>query len=244
MQPKPLIEVENFRKVYRGHVAVENLSFSVQASQVVGLVGHNGAGKTTTLRSLSGIIPATSGDLSVCGLHIQNESIEAKRNIAFVPDDPRLFDALTVEEHLKWIASAYDMKDWKEDAERWLNRFSLLEKKDALGSELSRGMRQKVAICCAYIRKPKVIFFDEPLTGLDPPGIRTFKETVLELAELGCAMMISSHLLTMVQDLCTHLLIMDEGKKLFFGALKEAYEQYDVHEAGSLENLFFNATES
>ena len=163
-----MIQVNNFHKSYRETIAVAGLSFDVQPGQILGLLGPNGAGKTTTLRAIAGIIPPTQGTLSVAGFDIVTQSVNAKRELAYVPDDPKLFDALTVYEHLEFIASAYDVQDWRAEADKLLTQFELQEHRVKLAQELSRGMRQKVAICCAYLHSPKAILVDEPLTGLDP----------------------------------------------------------------------------
>src|SRR4051812_8056610 len=240
-----MIRVDGFRKSYRETVAVEELSFSVEPGQVLGLLGPNGAGKTTTMRAIAGIIPPTGGRLNVAGQDVVTEPVAAKRVLAYVPDDPRLFDALTVWEHLQFIAAAYDVADWRPVGERLLAEFELTEKRDALAQELSRGMRQKVAICCAYLYEPKALMLDEPLTGLDPRGIRTMKSSLKSAAARGAAVVVSSHLLALVDDLCTHLLILHKGRKLFAGPVTEARSAF-AGIAGvdaSLEEVFFRATE-
>jgi ABC-2 type transport system ATP-binding protein len=175
---------------------------------VMGLVGPNGAGKTTTMRSLAGIIRPTRGRLSIAGHDVVNDSIAAKRALAYVPDDPKLFDALTVWEHLEFIASAYRVSNFIPKGEALLEQFELVEKRGELTQTLSRGMRQKVAICCAYLHDPEAILFDEPLTGLDPYAIRTLKASIADRAAAGAAVVVSSHLLVLVEDLCTHLVLM------------------------------------
>ena len=239
-----MIQVDSFYKVYQQTVAVEGLTFDVQAGQVLGLLGPNGAGKTTTMRAITGIIPPTRGRLLVGGHDVSRQPLAAKRLLAYVPDDPKLFDALTVWEHLQFIASVYRIKDFTAEAETLLEQFELTPKRDALAQELSRGMRQKVAICCAYLHQPKAILFDEPLTGLDPHGIRTMKASVRQRAADGAAVIVSSHLLALVEDLCTHLLILHHGRRLFFGPVGDARAAFDL--AGgdaSLEEVFFRATE-
>lgn len=241
----PLIDVLDLHKVYRDTLAVRGLSFQVQRGEIVGLVGPNGAGKTTTMRTLAGVIPATQGTLRVCGRDVRTEPVEVKRRLALIPDDPKLFDMLTVEEHLEFIASAYDVKDWEAKSRTLLEQFELWEKRKATAGELSRGMRQKAAICCAYLHDPQVIMFDEPHTGLDPRGIRTMKNSVLERAKAGAAVIVSSHLLNLVEDLCTHLLIMNRGRKLFYGTLAECRLAFaELHGDASLEEVFFHATEN
>lgn len=240
----PVIDVSEFQKVYRETVAVENLSFSVEPGQILGLVGPNGAGKTTTLRSLAGIIPPTSGRLTVAGHDIVNDPIAAKSKLAYVPDDPKLFDTLTVWEHLEFMAAAYRVDGWKDKGETLLRRFELDEKRNTLAQELSRGMRQKVAICCAYLHDPAVIFFDEPHTGLDPRGIRTMRESVAERVAAGTAVVVSSHLLEIVEDMCTHLLILHKGKRMFLGTLDEARTAFGDFDGNTrLEDVFFRITE-
>jgi ABC-2 type transport system ATP-binding protein len=238
-----LIRVFDYHKAYGQTIAVSGLSFEVPAGAVLGLVGPNGAGKTTTLRALAGIIRPTHGQLSIAGHDVVSDPIAAKRELAYVPDDPKLFDALTIWEHLEFIASAYRVADFAPKGQALLERFDLVEKKKAMAQELSRGMRQKVAICCAYLHDPKAILFDEPLTGLDPYAIRTLKASISELAAGGAAVMVSSHLLALVEDLCTHLLILNRGKSLFYGSLAEARTRYaDLQGEASLEEVFFRAT--
>jgi len=239
-----VIEVSNFQKIYRETVAVEDLSFTVDPGQILGLVGPNGAGKTSTLRSIAGIIPPTGGRLTVAGHDVVDDAIAAKSKLAYVPDDPKLFDTLTVWEHLEFMAAAYRVDGWKDKGTALLQRFELDEKRNTLAQELSRGMRQKVAICCAYLHDPSVILFDEPHTGLDPRGIRTMRESVAERVAAGAAVVVSSHLLEIVEDMCTHLLILHKGKRMFFGTLTQARTAFgDFDGNARLEDVFFRITE-
>lgn len=239
-----MIIVDDYHKTYRETVAVAGLSFQVEAGQILGLVGPNGAGKTTTLRAVAGIIPATRGRLLVAGHDIAIDPVAAKKRFAYIPDDPKLFDALTVAEHLEFVAVAYGVSGWADKVSRLLDQFELTEKKDALAQELSRGMRQKVAICCGYLHDPAAILFDEPLTGLDPRGIRTLKQSIVERAQAGAAIIISSHLLSLVEDLCTHLLILERGRSRFCGPVSEARALFADHTGeASLEEVFFRVTE-
>ena len=238
------IAVENYRKAYRETIAVADLTFHVEAGQVLGLLGPNGAGKTTTMRAIAGIITPTAGNLFVDGHDVVANPVEAKQQLAYVPDEPRLFDSLTVSEHLEFAASAYRVENAVEKSAQLLETFELTEKKDSLVQELSRGMRQKVAICCAYLHDPVAILFDEPLTGLDPRAIRTLKASFAERARGGAGIIISSHLLALVEDVCSHLLILDRGQARFFGPIAEARETFaDVSGDRSLEDVFFRATE-
>jgi ABC-2 type transport system ATP-binding protein len=238
-----MIQVTDFCKAYRGTTAVEALSFDVKPGQILGLLGPNGAGKTTTMRAIAGVIPPTRGRLLVSGHDVASEPVAAKSLLAYVPDDPKLFDALTVWEHLQFIASAYKVEHFESDARALLEQFELTPKRDALAQELSRGMRQKVAICCAYLHEPRAILLDEPITGLDPHGIRTMKDSVRQRAAAGAAVIVSSHLLSLVEDLCTDLLILDHGRRIFFGPVAEARRAFaNVSGNASLEEMFFRAT--
>lgn len=238
-----MIQVNDFTKTYNDFVAVRNLTFSVGPGEILGLVGPNGAGKTTTLRVLSGIIPPGSGQLSVAGHDIVNDPIAAKQVLGYIPDDPRLFDTLTVLEHLEFIAAAYGVPDYKPAAESLLQFFSLDGKRDHVVQGLSRGMRQKLAIACAYLHQPKVILFDEPLTGLDPAGIRAIKESMRERARQGAAIIISSHLLGLVETLCTHLLVLNHGQARCYGRMDEVLRSFDeAKDDTTLEDVFFSIT--
>ena len=182
----------------------------------------------------------TSGQLSVAGFDVQAEPLKVKQHIAYVPDDPPLFETLTVWEHLQFIASAYSVPDFESLAEPLLKQLNLESKRNAQASELSRGMRQKVAIACAYLHSPQVLFFDEPLTGLDPAAIRLLKRTMVERVEQGATVLVSSHLLALVEDISRHLVILRQGKCLFSGTLAEARERFG--ETSSLEEVFFRVT--
>ncbi len=239
-----MIHAEHYRKAYRDIIAVSDLSFEVAPGQILGLVGPNGAGKTTTLRAIAGIIPPTDGRITVAGHDIAEAPIAAKQCLAYVPDDPRLFEVLTVWEHMIFTAKAYGVVDFEERAEALLREFDLEEKRKSIAQDLSRGMRQKVAICCAYLHSPKAILFDEPLTGLDPRAIRSMKTSVRARAEEGASVIISSHLLSLVEDMCTHLLILHKGEALFHGPMADARSAFhDLPDAASLEDVFFHATE-
>jgi ABC-2 type transport system ATP-binding protein len=238
------ITVKDFHKAYGETVAVAGITFTVEPGDVTGLVGPNGAGKTTTLRALAGILTPTRGRLAIAGHDLASEPVAAKAALAYVPDDPKLFDALTVWEHLRFVAEVYRVSDWQARGEELLHRFELVEKRDSLTAELSRGMRQKVAICCGYLHEPRAILLDEPLTGLDPRGIRTMKDSIRERAAAGSAVMVSSHLLSLVEDLCTSVLILHRGRQLLHARLADLRRELTENgQQETLEDLFFRLTE-
>lgn len=240
-----MITVTNFSKQYKGFTAVKNLSFSIEPGQILGLVGPNGAGKTTTLRALCGIIPPTSGSLLIAGHDIVQAPIEAKQNIGYIPDDPRLFDTMTVWEHLAFTAAAYKLNDFEKSAEALLASFELTHKRDTLVHNLSRGMRQKVAIACAFLHDPKVILFDEPLTGLDPQGIRGIQQAIRERAQAGAAIIISSHLLSLFENLCTHIMVLSLGECRRFGTMNDLLSEVGQNDNNSaLEEAYFSITQN
>jgi ABC-2 type transport system ATP-binding protein len=238
-----VIEVNDFHKAFANQVAVQGVTFRVEPGELLAIIGPNGAGKTTTLRALAGIIPASRGRLSIAGFDVDADAIAAKSRLAFVPDDAPLFHDLTVEEHLSFYASIYQVRDAHSKAIQLLDEFALTPNFRTPASNLSRGMRQKLAICCAYLHDPQAILFDEPLTGLDPLGIRVFKRSLQERAAQGAAVIISSHMLAMVEDLCTHVLILNRGVQRFFGPVEELRTSFEnVDAAASLEDVFFAAT--
>ena len=237
-----MIEAQGLTKLYGEFVAVNELSFAVQPGQVMGLVGPNGAGKTTTLRCLAGIIPPTRGTIRICGHDLANEPIEAKKQLAFFTDEPRLFEYLTVEQHLAFTARIYQVANYQELAKPLLEELEIADKADKLPGELSRGMKQKLVIACGLLHSPRVIFFDEPLTGLDPIGIRRMKDSILKRAREGAAIIISSHLLHLLEEVCSNVLILKNGRKIIDGTLAEIRRQFAGMGDANLEEVFFHAT--
>jgi ABC-2 type transport system ATP-binding protein len=238
-----MIEVEELTKQFGSFTAVRKLSLTVRPGEVLGLVGPNGAGKTTTLRCLAGIIPPTSGSVRVAGHDLASDPVGAKRALAFFPDEPRLFDYLTVRQHLNFVARIYGVADYEERAKPLLEELELAEKADVLPGELSRGMKQKLVIACGLLHSPSVMFFDEPLTGLDPLGIRRMKDSIVRRAREGAAIILSSHLLHLLQEVCTNVLILKKGEKVADGTIAQVEAQFSNGEANvSLEEIFIRAT--
>ncbi len=238
-----MIEVTGLTKRYGDFTAVRDLSFTVQSGEVMGLVGPNGAGKTTTLRCATGIIPPTAGILKVAGIDLAIDPVAAKRQLAFFPDEPRLFDHLTVRQHLAFAAKIYRVPDHEPRANSLLTELEIADKADQLPGELSRGMKQKLAIACGLLHSPSVMFFDEPLTGLDPLGIRRMKDSILKRAQAGAAIVLSSHLLSLLEEVCSHVLILKKGEKIADGSIAQVSAQFSNGETGvSLEEVFIRAT--
>jgi ABC-2 type transport system ATP-binding protein len=238
-----LIEVDHLTKHYGTFVAVDDLSFTVAPGEIVGLVGPNGAGKTTTLRCLVGILRPTTGAVRVGGHDLAKSPVEAKRKLAWMPDEPHLFDYLTVREHLQLTARLYGVAQAEERGRALLEELELADKVNALPGELSRGMKQKLAIACGLLHEPSAMLFDEPLTGLDPFGIRRMKGTIVERKKRGAAIVVSSHLLHLVEEIADRVLIVQAGRRVAFGTLDEIRAAAPgLARDASLEDIFLTVT--
>ena len=233
-----MIEVDGLTKLYGDFPAVRELSFQVAAGEVLGLVGPNGAGKTTTIRTIAGIIAPSRGRVRVAGHDIREEPVAAKSLLAFIPDEPHLFDYLTVEEHLLFVGRLYRVADARTRLEPLLEELELLPRRRALPPELSRGMKQKLAIACGLLHGPSALLLDEPLTGLDPVGIRRMKATIIRRAAEGAAVILSSHLLHLVEEICTRVLVMRRGEAVAIGSIAEIKRERPELADLSLEDLF------
>jgi ABC-2 type transport system ATP-binding protein len=236
-----VISVQGLVKAYGSAVAVDHLSFDVAPGEILGLIGPNGAGKTSTLRCIAGIQRPTGGTVTLGGHDIVREPVAAKRLLAFAADEPHLFEYLTVIEHLRLVGRIYGIADVESRAGLLLEQLELTDRGKALPSELSRGMRQKVALACALLHDPRALLLDEPLTGLDPLGIHRMKETIVGRAREGLAVIVSSHLLHVVEEVCTRVLIVHRGVKLADGTLAELSVQARVP-GSSLEKIFLDVT--
>jgi ABC-type multidrug transport system ATPase subunit len=231
-----MLEVTNLSKSYNKTLAVKNVSFKVEKGEIAVLAGPNGAGKSTIIKSIAGLL-RYDGIIKVCGR--DNKSVEGKRVLGYIPEMPAMFPLLSISEHVTLMAHAYGVKDYKDRAEELLKLFDLSDKKDKYGSELSKGMQQKLSICCALITNPSVLLIDEPMIGLDPKAIKTMKEILVELKNNGTTILISTHLLDSVQELWDRILIMKNGEFL----LAKAKDELDLKDK-SLEDIFFEYTEA
>jgi ABC-2 type transport system ATP-binding protein len=241
------LSIQHFTRTYAGSgtpfTAVDDLSLEVGSGEIVGLIGPNGAGKTTTLRAVAGILRPTAGHITIDGHDIVSDAIAAKQRLAFMPDEPHLFEYLTVEEHLRLMARLYSVPDFENRARSLIDELELAGKERSLPGELSRGMRQKVVIACGLVRNATTLLFDEPLTGLDPFGIRRMRHTIVARAKTGACVLVSSHLLHLVEEICTRVIIMDRGRKVADGTVAELASRADLAAAGSnLEQIFMHMT--
>ena len=241
---RPAIEIDGLVKVYDETAAVDGLSLAVGPGEILGLVGPNGAGKTTTLRCLAGILPPTGGRIAIAGHDLEAEPVAARRALAFVPDEPRLFENLTAMDHLRVIGKLWGVADAPQRGAELLARFGLSGQRDAFPSELSRGMKQKLMIAAALLHRPRALVLDEPLTGLDPGAMRQMKRTIAEQAAAGAAVLVSSHMLHLVQEICGRVAILQRGKKILEGTLPEIRAALPgLQQDADLEEIFLRATE-
>lgn len=227
-----MLEVVNLSKKYGKTLAVDDVGFTVPDGRIGILLGPNGAGKSTVIKSIAGLL-RYKGSIRIQG--IDSRETEAKKCFAYVPELPSMYEALTVREHLEFINRAYGVEATEAEIEELLEKFELKDKQDKLGNELSKGMMQKVSICCALIIRPKVILLDEPMVGLDPAAIKELKEVILELKDQGCTILISTHMLEMVKELWDVTFVMDKGH-ILGTYVKEELANED------LEELFFAVT--
>jgi ABC-2 type transport system ATP-binding protein len=236
-----MISISQLVKSYGALRAVNGLSLDIAPGEIVGLIGPNGAGKTSTLRCLAGIHRPSGGSVSIGGHDIVRDSVPAKKLLAFVPDEPHLFEHLTVLEHLRLIGRIYGVADVETRIAALLADVELLGREQSLPSELSRGMKQKVLLACAFLHDPTALVLDEPLTGLDPLGIHRMKQAIVAAAGRGVAMIVSSHLLHLVEEICTRIVIIDKGMKVADGTLAELAAR--ARESGTtLEKIFLDVT--
>lgn len=227
-----MLTINQLTKKFGKLLAVDQVDLSIPDGTVAILLGPNGAGKSTVIKSIAGLLRY---DGSITIQNLPTRTVQAKKLFAYVPELPALYDNLTVREHLTFICKAYGIEDEAEHIEYLLERFELLDKQDKLGNELSKGMMQKVSICCALAIKPKVILLDEPMVGLDPKAIKELKDVVLELKEDGVTVLISTHMLEMVKELWDVMFVMNKGKILATYTKEEAQHQ-------DIEELFFQVT--
>lgn len=230
-----MLSVNNVTKKYGKVIANDNISLQIADGQIAVLLGPNGAGKSTIIKSIIGFLKY-QGSVTVDGL--LNKSIEAKRIMGYIPEIPSLYPNITVDEHMEFVARAYKLDNYKEYKEELLRRFELDDKKKKFGDELSKGMQQKLSICCGLLPKPKLILFDEPMIGLDPHAIKELKSMLLELKQQGASILVSTHMIDSIEELWDTTYIMMKGR------VAAVVERDEIAQGDkSLEDIFFEITE-
>lgn len=221
---------------------LHDISFEVKAGEMVGLIGLNGAGKSTTIKHILGLMKPQIGDVRIDGVTLEEETERYRASFAYVPESPVLFDELTVEEHLRLTGMAYSVKDsqYEQREDELLNEFQMVPKRKAFASHLSKGMKQKVMIMNALLAEPPLYIIDEPFLGLDPLGIRSLLERLVEVKRKGAAILMSSHILSTVEAYCDRFIVMHHGKIVALGTLEDVRKAAGMDmRGGSLEDAFY-----
>ncbi len=239
-----MIELKNLTKKFGNIVAVNRLNLSVSEGEIFGFIGPNGAGKTTTLRMMSGILAPTEGSVTIDGISVAGEPEAAKKRMGYIPDRPFLYEKLTGMEFLRFTADLFGVEDglFREQSESLLNKFSLYDWRDELIESYSHGMKQRLIISATLLHDPKVLVIDEPMVGLDPAGIRMIKNLFRDLAKKGTTLFMSTHTLSVAEDLCDRIGVIHKGVLIATGTVEELKDSARIEE-GDLEKVFLILTE-
>lgn len=236
-----MLEIKNYTKSYKnGTKAVDGLSLTVEAGDLYGFIGHNGAGKTTTIRSIAGVLDFEEGEILIDGHSIQKDPVECKRHIAYIPDNPELYEYLTGIQYLNFIGDIFKIgkEDRKTRIQKYADLFEITKNLGDLISSYSHGMKQKLAIISALIHEPKLMILDEPFVGLDPKAAHTLKTLMHEMCEQGGAIFFSTHVLEVAEKICNKIAIIKGGKLVTKGTIDEVKGQ------SSLEAVFLELIEN
>jgi len=234
-----MLEIRNFSKHYGSKAAVKNLSLTIEQGDIYGFIGHNGAGKTTTLKAVTGIMPIESGDILIDGVSIKENPLECKKKMAYIPDNPELYEAMTGFKYIKFICDIYGFPAEKREKNirKYAESFGMLNDLSEPISTYSHGMKQKINLIAALSHEPKLMVLDEPFVGLDPVASHTLKQYMCELCASGGAIFFSTHVLEVAEKLCNKIAIIKNGELIRSGPIEE------VRGDSSLESLFLELTE-
>lgn len=229
-----MLKIENLTKMYGNYAAVDHLNLHIRPGEIYGFIGHNGAGKTTTLKSVAGILPYDEGEIYINGISAKTHSLETKKIMAYIPDNPDVYDFMTGIQFLNFVADIYGVS--QQERERLIlkygDMFELTEKLADPVSSYSHGMQQKLAVMSALVHSPKLILMDEPFVGLDPVAAHLLKQTMREICDQGGAIFFSTHVLEVAEKLCDKIAIIKQGKLIKSGTMEE------VKGDASLEDVF------
>lgn len=235
-----MLKIVNLTKSYKDKKAVDNLSLEVKPGEIFGFIGHNGAGKTTTIKSIVGIHDFDEGDILIDGISIKKDAITCKKKIAYIPDNPDIYENLTGITYLNFIADVFeiDEKTRKEKIEKYANMFEIKDNLKDVISSYSHGMKQKLVIISSLIHSPKLLVLDEPFVGLDPKSTFLLKQIMKDMTKEGTAIFFSSHVLEVVEKLCDRIGIIKQGQLIKVGSVDE------IKGDKSLEGVFLELTEN
>lgn len=234
-----MIKIINYSKSYqKGRYAVKNLNLEVEKGDLFAFIGHNGAGKSTTIKSIVGILPFDEGEIYVDGTSVKENPVECKKKIAYIPDNPDLYESLTGIQYLNFIGDVFRVESSKrkEIIEKYANEFELINDLNNLISSYSHGMKQKLAIISAFLHSPKLLVLDEPFVGLDPKAAFLVKKAMTNFCNEGGAIFFSTHVLEVAEKLCNKIAIIKKGELVVSGLMEE------VTKDASLEEVFMEQT--
>ncbi len=235
-----MLEIKNYTKKYdNGKVAVSNLSLLIESKDLFAFIGHNGAGKSTTIKSIVGILPFDEGDILINGISIKDDPIACKKQIAYIPDNPDLYESLTGIDYLNFISDVFDIsvEERKVIIDKYATLFGIKDNLNQYIGSYSHGMKQKLAIISALVHKPKIMILDEPFVGLDPLASHAVKEVMKEFCDNGGAIFFSTHVLEVAEKLCNKIAIIKDGKLVITGVMEE------ITKDASLEDVFLELSE-
>lgn len=237
----PILQLEGISGGYSLNKPVlHELSFDVKPGEMVGLIGLNGAGKSTTMKHILGLMQQHTGTITINGKTLKEAPEVYRSSYAYVPESPLLYEELTVKEHLELTAMAYDIDeaDYRMRSETLLKEFQMEDKLNQLSIHLSKGMKQKMMIMCAFLVQPDIYIIDEPFLGLDPLGIRSLLELMVRMKQSGASLLISSHILSTIESYCDRFIVLHQGKIIAYGSLEEIQKTANIEQA-SLEEVFY-----
>ena len=233
MEKKAILEIKGYTKSYgEGKKAADNVTLTVESGDIYGFIGHNGAGKSTTIRAVVGVLDFSEGDIYIDGHSVKDEPIECKKIIAYIPDNPDLYENLTAIQYLDFIADVFEIDEEKrkEVIKKYADMFEITDSLGDLISSYSHGMKQKLAIISALIHEPKLIVMDEPFVGLDPKASYTLKQIMHDLCDQGIAIFFSTHVLDVAQKLCNKVAIIKQGKIIDSGNMEDMIGNQSLEE--------------
>lgn len=235
-----MIEIKNVTKIYNGDKkAVDDISFTINDGEIFAFIGHNGAGKTTTIKSIVGILDFEEGDILINGKSIKKSPIECKKQMAYVPDNPDLYENMKAIDFINFICDMYEVSKEvrEENINKYAKMFEMQEKLNDYISSFSHGMKQKIALIAALVHNPDVLIMDEPFVGLDPKAVFDIKEVMKDMCKQGKTIFFSTHILEVAEKLCDRVAIIKQGKIVKIGSMKE------IKGDESLEQVFLELDE-
>lgn len=238
-----VLNIDNLTGGYSKTAVIHDINFDIKSGEIVGLIGLNGSGKSTTIKHILGLLNPHTGSIKVNGIQIDEDAEKYRRDLAYIPESPILYEELTLKEHINMTAMAYGLDEsaaW-ERAEKLLEAFRLDDKVGMFPTHFSKGMKQKVMLICAFMVEPDLYIIDEPFLGLDPLGIESLIELMVEERDENRSILMSTHILSTAERYCNRYVILDEGKVLISGTIEELRQKMDMPDA-SLDDLYLSLT--